>query len=116
MILTNLDFNIDDSSSMESEQGGERIKTFKKTMAEITSVYDLANPQGIRSVKFINSKKGLANIRRGNLRRNFAAMKFDGMTRIGTALREKILAQYVWANPMTKPLLVMIITDGEVSS
>lgn len=101
---------------METEQNGERIKTFKKTMFEITSVYDLANSQGIRSVKFINSRKGFTGIKRGNLRKNFATLKYDGMTRIGTALKEKILANYVWAKPMEKPLLVMIITDGEVSS
>lgn len=116
IILTNSNLNIDDSSSMETEQNGERIKTFKRTMAEITSVYDLANPRGIRSVKFINSKKGFMNIRRGHLKKNFASLKYDGMTRIGTALKERILTPYVWTNPMTKPLLVMIITDGEVSS
>ncbi|KAL0630726.1 hypothetical protein Q9L58_010425 [Maublancomyces gigas] len=113
LILYDLVMLIDDSSSMETEQGGERIKTFKRTMAEITSVYDLANPRGIRSVKFINSKKGFMNIRRGHLKKNFGSLKYDGMTRIGSALKERILTPHVWANPMTKPLLVMIITDGE---
>lgn len=100
---------------METEQNGERIKTFKKTMLEITSVYDLANSRGIRSVRFINSKTAFKNIKRGNLRKHFANLKYDGMTRIGTALKDKVLANYVWAGPMEKPLLVMIITDGEVS-
>lgn len=85
-------------------------------MDHITSVYDLANPTGIRSVKFINAKRGLAKVRSGNWRRNFKDRDYDGMTRIGTALKTKILDQFVWREEMKKPLLVMIITDGEVSS
>lgn len=101
---------------MESEQGGERIETLKRTMDEITAIYDLANPTGIRAIKFLNAKKGLLNVRNKNWKKNFKGLRYDGMTRIGTALKAKILAQFVWKTAMTKPLLVMIITDGDVSS
>lgn len=101
---------------MQTEQKGDRIKTLKKAMQGITSVYDLANPNGIRAVKFINAKQGIRNYKNKSWKKNFGTRRYDGMTRIGTALKAKILDQLVWKDPMTKPLLVMIITDGDVSS
>lgn len=100
---------------METEQNGDRINSMKKTVEYITSVYDLANPTGIRVVKFINSKRRFLNIRRKHCRKLFMGVEYDGMSRIGTALELKILDQEVWRVKMEKPLLVMIITDGDVS-
>lgn len=100
---------------METEQEGQRIATLKSTMKEITSVYDLANPKGIRSIKFLNAKKGLQNIKSSNWRKKFEVHDYNGMTRIGTSLQKKILDKFVWESKMIKPLLVMIITDGDVS-
>lgn len=102
---------------MKFAEAGERIKTLEKTMDEITSVYGLANPTGIRAVKFINAKKGLLNIRNNNWKKRFKLINYAGVTPIGTSLRLKVIDRFVWTTPpMKKPLLVVIITDGEVSS
>lgn len=99
---------------METEQEGKRKETLKRTMKEITAVYDLANTKGIKSIKFLNTKKGLRNIKSTNWKKKFDAHDYDGMTRIGTSLQKKILDKFVWEEEMIKPLLVMIITDGDV--
>lgn len=105
---------IDDSQSMETEQEGLRIETLKKTISEITAIYDLASPTGIRSLKFLNSNSGLRNIRSTNWKKRFDDHDYRGMTRIGTALKQKILNKFVFGTQMEKPLLIILITDGEV--
>ncbi|KAL0632091.1 hypothetical protein Q9L58_009023 [Maublancomyces gigas] len=104
---------IDDSDSMESEQNGSRIYSLNTVVEGMTSIYDLANPTGIRSIEFVNRKTGLLHVRSKDWRKEFLGVKYDGLSRIGTALKLKILDQYVWRNKMTKPLLVIIITDGD---
>lgn len=101
---------------METEQHGERIKSLKQTVLEITTIYELADSRGIRGIKLLNSRRGFQNVKRSNLRRFFAQLRFVGVTRIGNALKSKILDEYVWPARMTKPLLVVVITDGEVGS
>lgn len=101
--------------SMQTEQNGERIDSMKKTVEEITSIYDLANPQGLKSVKFFNNKRGYKQINHKNCSRILSQIRYEGLTRIGTSLKKKILDRFVWRDPMKKPLLVMIITNGEVS-
>lgn len=108
--------NKDDSPSMETEQDGQRIQTLKKTMSEITAIYDLANPTGIRSVRFLNAKTGLLNVKSTNWKKRFNAHDYTGVTRIGTSLQKKILDRFVYERRMEKPLLIITITDGDVSS
>lgn len=100
---------------MRTEQNGVRINSLIKAMKCITSVYDLANPTGIRVVKLLNSKRRFLHIKHKHCGR-FMEIKYDGMSRIGTALELKILNQEVWREKMKKPLLIMIVTDGDVSS
>jgi hypothetical protein len=101
---------------MKTEQKGERIETLHRTIHEITRIYDYANEKGIKSVKFLNEKKGIANVKNKNWKRNFKNKVYNGVTKIGTSLSQKVLDKFVWGETMTKPLLVMIITDGDVSS
>lgn len=101
---------------MMFEQNGLRIETLARIMREIIAIYDLANPNGIRAIKFFNAIRGLTNVTNKNWRSGFDAIKYDGITRIGNALKTKILEPFVWKTGMKKPLLVMIITDGDVSS
>lgn len=101
---------------MEIEQEGYRIVTLRKTIAEITAITDLANPTGIKSIKFLNAKKGLRNIKSTNWKKKFNTHDFDGMTRTGTSLQKKVLDLFVWSTLMVKPLLVITITDGDVRS
>lgn len=100
---------------MKTEQAGQRIKTLHRTIDEITRIYDYANENGIKSVKFLNEKRGIANLKNSNWKRNFDKKAYNGVTKIGTALGLKVLNKFVWGERMTKPLLVMIITDGDVS-
>ncbi|KAH0604032.1 uncharacterized protein H6S33_007063 [Morchella sextelata] len=46
LVLYNVVMLLDDSSSMEEEEAGERINTLQKTMEAITDVYDHANNTG----------------------------------------------------------------------
>ncbi|KAL0631448.1 hypothetical protein Q9L58_009693 [Maublancomyces gigas] len=113
LILYDMVMLIDDSSSMVSEQGGQRIETLKETMEEITTVYQLANKDGIKAVEFINATAGLRGVGKEDWKKCFEDIKYDGVTPIGTSLKRKILDKFVWNAPMTKPLVVIIITDGE---
>lgn len=84
-------------------------------MNEITTVYDLANSDGLLSVRFFNSNFGSSNIQNKHLPWLWKQCQYFGITAIGSALRKKILNRFVWGREMKKPLLVMIITDGAVS-
>ncbi|KAI5839450.1 hypothetical protein DFP73DRAFT_561684 [Morchella snyderi] len=114
LVLYDIVMLIDDSRSMKSEQEGKRIETLHKTMDEITRVYDYANENGIKSVRFLNAKRGVAKIKNTNWKKQFDKIVYNGVTKIGTSLNLKILDKFVWGETMTKPLLVMIITDGDV--
>lgn len=107
----------DDSVSMELEENGTRKITMKDTMKAITEVYDLANDLGLLSVQCFNSDMSIVKVKNKNVYSVWKKCTYGGVTRIGSALREKILDRYVWGPvPMKKPLLVMTITDGAVSS
>lgn len=85
-------------------------------MKAITSVYDLANPDGLLSVRFFNSEAGYKKVKQKNLSWLWKKFTYGGVTRIGSSLSEKVLDRFVWIQPkMTKPLLVMMVTDGAVS-
>lgn len=100
---------------MELDEDGERIKSMKKAVGEITSVYDLANLEGLRSVNFFNAEETFSRSRNRNYSSMFKRIRYGGVERIGPPLSEKVLDTLVWKNPMKKPLLVIIITDGAVS-
>ncbi|KAH8145853.1 uncharacterized protein LAJ45_10178 [Morchella importuna] len=117
LCLYDLVMLIDDSSSMNDEEGGKRIETLSKTMKKITMVYDLARPapnQGLVSVKFINCMKGYKNIDNRRVSPVLKKHAFWGTTQIGSALQKKVLDNFVFNPnaPMEKPLLIMTVTDG----
>ncbi|KAH0604020.1 uncharacterized protein H6S33_007051 [Morchella sextelata] len=101
-------------SSMILEENGERIKTLQNTMNAITDVYDLANDDGILSVQFLNSAKGKRNITGKRVQTVLNNHCFQGLTMIGKMLEKRVLNQFVFKSPMKKPLLVIIITGGEI--
>lgn len=115
IVLERFSLNLDDSSSMRDEECGMRIETLKNTMCAIVDVYDLANDNGISSVKFLNKEKGKKNITRKNVKNVLDKHYFHGVTKIGTMLDKRILNRFVYGTDMKKPLLIMIITDGEVN-
>lgn len=106
----------DDSSSMNYAEGGDRKKTLKKTLEQITKIYDQANGTGILSVRFINNTKGRKNVTHAKVDSLLDDRKYEGGTMIGTALEKRVIQPFVLTKKMVKPLLVMTITDGIVSS
>lgn len=105
---------IDDSLSMRTQQKGARIPALTTTLRNVARIYQLARPEGIKDVRFLNSINKAPNIRVGMVKGMMSAHQFRGQTRIGTELKRKVLKDYVSAT-MQKPLLVVTITDGDVS-
>lgn len=101
---------------MSFEEGGTRIKTLKKVLNIINSIYKhAAEPDtGIRAIRFINNNDDEDNFR-GDPSEIIDNHYFGGTTKIGTELHKKILKPLVLGKPMKKPLLIMVITDGAVS-
>lgn len=99
---------------MVYEENGQRIKTVKRTINEIATIYDLARPQGIRSIKFFNAPQGKKNVNRKTCNTSLRGHNFGGLTRVGTVLQKSILDKFVFGEQMKKPLLIMTVTDGEV--
>lgn len=100
---------------MNLEQNGERKKTLERTLDEITKVYDIVNSTGLKSVRFLNARKVRNNIKNSDVPGIFKYRVYDGPTMIGTELKRKVLDRFVFKEPMSKPLLVITITDGQVS-
>lgn len=101
---------------MDYAQGGARKVTLEHTLDEITKIYDLANNTGIPSVRFFNFKRGKKNVTNNKVAELFKDRIYQGTTMIGTALETRVLKPFVFGKNMEKPLLVMCVTDGTVSS
>ena len=103
---------IDDSSSMISEENGERMESLAGFIDHITEIYSMANESGILAIRFMNRPGGRENWT-GKSREYLDHHIYGGVTRIGTALKKRILSEFVAEN-QKKPLLVLIATDGAV--
>ncbi|KAG0641319.1 hypothetical protein HOY80DRAFT_902534 [Tuber brumale] len=105
---------IDDSDSMIYEEGGKRKKTLVQYVDNITEIYSMAKGSGILAMRFMNGPKGKRNWT-GKSQEYLDQHKYGGVTRIGTELKEKILDIFATRNEkQTRPLLVLIVTDGTV--
>lgn len=103
---------------MRSEDRGRRISALRRFIAAITHIYAYScNGQNgkVLSIQFLNSDEGKDNVDSQAARRMLAVHEYAGVTRIGTELRKKILTPLVNEH-MKRPLIVIIITDGEVRS
>ncbi|KAI0388797.1 ankyrin repeat-containing domain protein [Xylariaceae sp. FL0594] len=91
---------LDDSYSMTFEEMGHRTKAMEKTLKAIVKIYSSlhAPTEGVRAVRFLNSKKRLDNL--------------------GRALRKKILEEFAedFGDRLANPLLVVVITDGAIEN
>ena len=105
----------DDSSSMDFEDDGRRKKTLKKVLDAIAEVYELARDEGIMSIRYLNGRQGRKDVTRDKVEDLHNAIQYNGVTMIGTQLQAKILKPFVEQKDMTKPLLIIVITDGSVS-
>jgi len=115
LTLYDLVILLDDSSSMKYDEGGTRQDTLKQVLTEVASIYSLARPNGIRSVRFLNTKQGKKDVNPARVE-EVLKVQYYGLTKIGTELKRKILNPFVLKDglAMEKPVLAMIITDGDV--
>jgi hypothetical protein len=107
----------DDSGSMVFEEGGERINDLKVILGRVAEVGTLFDDDGI-IIRFMNS-----NVEGNGIRDSVSAanlvqqVQFNGLTPLGTQLDAKVirpfLAQGVQSRSLQKPILVIVITDGE---
>ncbi|PUU80834.1 hypothetical protein B9Z19DRAFT_973428 [Tuber borchii] len=105
---------IDDSESMIYGESGTRKNTLIQFIDHITEIYSMANESGILAMRFMNSRRGKKNWT-GKSQAYLDGHSFIGPTRIGTELKKKILDKFVIKDPnQSKPLLVLIVTDGAV--
>ncbi len=104
---------------MKNTEGGRRIIALEKFLNLSATIAAYFDKEGL-SVRFINSPLRYDGIKTGRdistiVLRN---LQYNGSTRIGTNLREKVTEKMVVeparAGTLAKPVLVIIITDGEV--
>src|SRR3984957_9295168 len=97
-----------------------RIAALKDPLSRVAEIAAILEPAGI-SVRFLNYKNDLRfdNLTVVNIREKINKAKFDGLTRIGTVLEEKIIRPMIFnkvsEGRFKKPLIVVVITDGSVS-
>ncbi|KAI8590354.1 hypothetical protein BDZ88DRAFT_415012 [Geranomyces variabilis] len=107
----------DDSGSMAAMENGERIDDLNLIVSKVAEIASLFDHDGI-SVRFMNSDAQGNNItteaQASQLVRN---VKYMGTTPLGTKLDAKVLQPMVLAparaGSLPKPVLVIVITDGE---
>ena len=106
----------DNSSSTGLADG--RKETLKAALDAIAGVYQLARDKGIVSVRFVNTQEERQDIKSNDVPALLEAIEYGGPAIPGTQLQEKILEPFVLnpKTPMKKPLLTVVITDGNVSS
>ncbi|MCJ1368414.1 hypothetical protein MMC16_007556 [Acarospora aff. strigata] len=109
----------DDSGSMAFEEGGERIQDLKLMVGRVADVATLFDDDGIL-VRFMNGTTEGNGIRdSGSASQMIMCLQvqFNGMTPLGTMLNQKIIQPFLMGGIQTrnlsKPILVIIITDGE---
>jgi len=99
---------------MVYEEEGARKKTLVQFIDHITEIYLTANESGILSMRFMNSYRGKRNWT-GKSQDYLDRHSYSGVSRIGAALKERILDPLATENPnQSKPLLVIIVINGVV--
>lgn len=103
---------------MQEEDSGNRIKHLGEVLKAICQVYQVAREDGIPHVEFLNSE-GAEDIT-DDLVDELVDIDWVGITPIGTMLKAKVLDPLVFdrqgLGKMQKPLIVITITDGDVST
>ncbi|KAF2148235.1 hypothetical protein K461DRAFT_232990, partial [Myriangium duriaei CBS 260.36] len=111
---------IDDSGSMQFEEKGERIKDLKLILERVAFAATLFDDDGIE-LRFMNQDppaSQTSNVRSAQqIEQLLASHRFSGLTPMGTNLRKKVVddifIRSLRSGRMRKPLLVVVITDGQ---
>jgi hypothetical protein len=107
----------DDSGSMAFEENGERINDLKLILGRVADVATVFDDNGI-NIRFMNS-----HVEGNGVRDSMSAaavaqqVQYNGLTPLGSQLDAKVVRPFV-AGPvqsraLQKPVLVIVITDGE---
>lgn len=99
-------------------EGRSHVETLQKTLEFISSIYGLARDNGIVAVRFFNSRRGKKNVTERNVGTVLKGVNFEGMARVGTELKKKIIDRFMSDEPgvIKKPLLVVTIMNGKVGA
>lgn len=108
---------IDDSGSMQFEEGGDRINDLKLILSRVAYAASLFDEDGIQ-VRFMNSDIQGNNIKNEEqVNQLIQRTQFKGLTPMGTELKKKVLEPLVLtparSGQLRKPVLVIAITDGQ---
>ena len=104
---------IDDSDSMIREENGQRKKNLAEFIDHIKEICSTANRSSTLAMRFMNRARDIENWAREK-QEYLDHDSYGGLTRIGTELK-KILDNFAVGSPnQSKPLLVLIVTDGAV--
>lgn len=108
-----MDGRVDDSDSMIWEEKGERKKTLVMLIDQIWEICLMANESGIRTMRFMNRAGNIENWteKKGEY---LGRRVYGGLTKIGTELENTLEDFSVGNSNQSKPLLVLIFTDGVV--
>ncbi|KAL2918938.1 hypothetical protein HK105_201772 [Polyrhizophydium stewartii] len=117
LALFDVVFFIDDSGSMVFEEDGTRIDDLKFILSKAAEVMTLFDDDGVQ-VRFMNSNVIGEGIRStDHVNELVERVRFSGMTPLGTQFKNKVIDPIVLgpaiSGQMAKPVLTIIITDGE---
>ena len=102
---------------MKFEEDGERVKDLRLILARVAYATSLFDDDGIQ-VRFMNSQvQGNGLKTEQQIKDLVDSIGFSGLTLMGTELKAKVLNPLVIgparAGNLKKPVLVIIITDGQ---
>jgi hypothetical protein len=114
---------LDNSGSMEFEEGGERKNDLKLILSRVASTASIFDDDGI-SVRFMNWKPtAQEGVRLDGIRSEEEARtlceraQYKGLTPLGTELRNQVVGPLIVERArrgqLQKPVLVITITDGQ---
>lgn len=108
---------VDDSGSIQFEEDGSRLTQLKQILTLIATAASRFDQDGV-SIRFMNSNERGDNTRSKKDAEDLVArVRFQGLTPMGTSLRNKVLEPMVVgparAGRLEKPVLVITITDGQ---
>jgi len=96
-------------------EGGYCKVKLRGVLSAIAEIYGLAREQGIVSVQLLNAPNGWKDVTLEKVADVHGKIRYGDVTAIGTQLQEKILDPFVLSKTrMERPLLTIVITDGEV--
>ncbi|GAA5853387.1 hypothetical protein JCM9279_005775 [Rhodotorula babjevae] len=107
----------DDSASMSFAENGSRIDDMRLVLSKVSHAAGLFDDDGVE-IRWLNSKKEGNGIKsEAQAVDLLGKIKFNRATPLGSSLRSKILEPLVYKkvkkHALKKPLLIVIITDGE---